>query len=351
MTTRRAFSLVEVAVALAIAGVVIAIAATVVTQMNGTVTHARVRQQADEEAKLLGEWFIFQMRGLGGDDLRPWEAIEVENDCAARGDLPDCGGSDRLTVRIADPDISSCGLIGSFGANVESNLIDSPPLGNGDGLENQADDTCCLDVVGGAAGPSPWENRSAFLIDSDRVVHPVALHTRTSAGGNGCGINLPAGLPVADAKIPGGRLIVATQQVFFRAPTTSGPLVENGLYAFEDANFDDRFDPGELTLIADNVFDLQLALGYDHDKNGRVIEDGSTADELHLNAAGDALPAGFEPASLRQLAVGLVVGVPLPARGAPPTAQVLDGPTRTSTTHHLRGTVLRATLRNIFLFD
>lgn len=351
MNRPRAFSLVEVAVTLAIAGIVIAIAASVVTQMNGTLAHARVRQQADEEAKLLGEWLVFQMRGLGGDDLRPWEAVVVENNCAARGDLPGCGGSDRLTVRVADAAIGSCGLIGSFGASVESNLMDGPPLGNGDGLENKADDTCCLDVVGGAPGPSPWEDRTAFLIDSDRNVHPVALHTRDSAGGNGCAINIPSGLPVASSKVPGGRLIVATQQVFFRAPATTGALVENGLYAFKDENFDDRFDPGELTLIADNVFDLQIALGYDHDKNGRIVEDGTTTDELHFNAAGDALPAGFDLENLRQLAVGLVVGVPLQARGTAPTVQVFDGPARTSVTHHLRGTVLRATLRNIFLFD
>jgi prepilin-type N-terminal cleavage/methylation domain-containing protein len=353
---RKAFSLIEVSVALAIAGIVIAVASTIVVQMNATLKDATIRMRADEEAKLLAEWFIFQVRGIGGDDLRPWEAVAVDNNCAAVGDLPACDGSDRVTVRLVDPDFGSCKLGGLNGVNFEGGVLDSPPLGNGDGILDKNDDTCCFDVFKGQpVGTAPWANRRAMLIGSDRSTHVVSLFNRTSSGGDGCAMNLPGGLPpsiAADTSIvPGGRLIMASEKVFFRSPVTTANLVANGFYEFSDGNGDNLFDPGELTFLTDNVFEFQVGLGYDHDGNGRVVEDGTVTDEWRFNAGGDVLPAAFRDDNLRQLSVGFIVGVPTTSDRPQPSVTLLDGPPRTVPRTHLRGTVTHATLRNVFLFD
>lgn len=349
----RAFTLIEVAVTTAIAGVIVAVASTMVVQIMGAVRIAQVRIQADEEAKLLGEWLVFQMRGLGGDELRPWQSIAVDNDCGAVGDLPACDGSDRITVTVVDPNFGSCRIGSAAGANLISDLIDSPPLGNGDGLPSKADDTCCLDVFKGAAtAPSPWEGRQAQLIDGadDSKVFPLSLGNRTSANGDDCAINVPGNLP-AGATPAGGRLVIATQKTFFRSPVATAKLQANTLYEFVDRNFDNIIDDGELTLIADNVYDLQLSMGYDQDGNGRIDEDASASDEWQYNATTDPIPIPFDDKKLRQLATGIVVGVPITDRNAVSEARLLDGPTRRIPGVHLRGTLTRATMRNIFLFD
>jgi prepilin-type N-terminal cleavage/methylation domain-containing protein len=351
---RRAFTLIEVAVTLAIAGVIVAVASTVIVQLNTTLKMQTVRLQADEEAKLLAEWLVFQMRGLGGDDLRPWEAVFVENNCVAKGDMPACDGSDRLIVRVVDPDLSSCLLTGASGANLEATLMDSPPLGNGDGLFNKLNDACCLDVFRGAVvGTSPWLGRSAIVLDSTRVAHPVRLHQRTSSGGDGCAVNVPGALPPSldRALVANGRLIMASQKVFFRAPATAGQLIQGGLYEFTDIDLDNRFDSGELRLVADNVFDFQVALGYDHDKDGRAVENGLANDEWRFNTAAETLPNPFVDDALRQLGVGIIVGVKVPQDVPQAPLRIFDGPTRSAPKTLLRGTIVRATLRNVFLFD
>ncbi len=360
-TERRAFTLAELAVSMALIGIVVSVASTLIVSINKAVTIYQAKIAADEEAKLLSEWLVFQLRGIGGDEIRPWEGITVNSGadstaCAARGDLPACDGSDRLIVTFVDSSLGSCGLTGNNGVNFNVRLEDAPPLGNGNGLLDKNDDACCLMVVNGAVvSTSLWEDRNAIALDKNRAAFPVKLHNKTSAGGDGCSINVPGGFPAGllNENIPGGTLILGQQTLYFRAPADDNTrgLKKNTLYEFKDLDFDNLFDAGELRVIADNVSDLQIALGYDADADGRVVETSSTTDEWHLNATGD-VPAPTVPAdTLRMLAVGVIVSVPLPPGATSTSARVFDGPLRTGTNAHLRATITRAFLRNIFVFD
>jgi prepilin-type N-terminal cleavage/methylation domain-containing protein len=349
----RAFTLIEVAVAMALVGVIAAAGTTIVLQLNRSLKAQAARQRADEEAKQLAEWLIFELRGVGGEALRPWEAISVQGGetaaCAAAGDVPACDNSDRLVVTFVDNDLPACPLVGNSGVNLHSARQPNPSGG-------PPATVCCLDLFGGAvAANSPWEDRSALVLDARRGVHRVALHNRTSSGPGNCAVNVPGGLPatLATADIPGGQLVGAIQRVYFRAPADDAGrgLRKNGLYEFTDRDSDGRFDAGELQLIADNVLDLQFALGHDRDADGRIVDRTSTDDEWFGNASGDTLPATLEADRLRMVGVAIVVAVPLPAGEPNTTARVFNGPVRTAISAQARATVTRAYLRNIFLFD
>jgi hypothetical protein len=141
--------------------------------------------------------------------------------------------------------------------------------------------------------------------------------------------------------------------VYFRAPADDNArgLKKDGLYEFTDGNVDGLFGAGELVLIADNVLDLQVALGHDRDADGRVLDRTSSTDEWLGNAVGDTLPATVERDALRMLGIGLVISVPLPPDAGDTSARVFDGPLRTAVGAQARATVTRAYMRNVFLFD
>jgi prepilin-type N-terminal cleavage/methylation domain-containing protein len=348
------FTLIEVVVALALVGVIAAAGTSIVLQLNRSLRVQAARMRADEEAKQLAEWLVFETRGLGGDALRPWEAIVVHagddtTACAATGDLPACDGSDRLVVSFVDNTLLPCRLSGSNGANLTVNQI--PPPGGGA-------DVCCLDIADNAvvsSAQSPWRGRGALLVDADGGLHPLRLHNRTSSGGDGCAINVPGNLPASldTSKVPNGTLLGGSQRIYFRAPADDATrgLRKNGLYEFTDADQDSRFDTGEVVLIADNVLDLQVAFGHDRDGDTAVVDRSSEDDEWHGNHVDDVLPATVDRQMLRMLAVGIVVAVPLPAGEGSTSAQIFDGPSRTGVDAQLRATVTRAFLRNIFVFD
>lgn len=359
---RRGFTLVEVAVAIALVGVIAAAGTTIVMQLNRSLRLKAARMRADEEAKQLAEWMVFELRGLGGDALRPWEAIRIDSGtdttaCAAVGDLPACDGSDRLVIAFVDNTLAPCRMTGNNGANLLVELVPPPDgAGSGSGEGGTPPDVCCLDVSGDeVVTNSPWENRTALIVDSDGALHPVRLNTRTNSGGDNCAVNVPGNLPdsLDTSKVPDGTLLAGSQRVYFRAPADDATrgLQKNALYEFTDRDLDGTFDADELVLIADNVLDLQVALGHDRDSNGQLLDRTSTSDEWHGNAVGDELPAGLDTSSLRMLAVGIVVSSPLPPDEGDTTAQIFDGPVRTAVQAQARATITRAYLRNVFVFD
>lgn len=77
----RAFSLLEVMIASAIAGVVLAAVTTISTSIQRALAHQRDAALLDEEGELLEEYFAPVLRQIGQRTVRPWEA--VRSTCSA----------------------------------------------------------------------------------------------------------------------------------------------------------------------------------------------------------------------------------------------------------------------------
>lgn len=126
------------------------------------------------------------------------------------------------------------------------------------------------------------------------------------------------------------------------------------LYRFTDVNGNDAIDSDEATLLADNVYDFQIALGYDFRPADRIVEDrGDDTDEWLNNFLGESLGAGsFANArrnQLRIVKIGIVVGAKAPQdlidRQEP--IKVFDGPTRNDGQVYLKAITSTMLLRNM----
>jgi prepilin-type N-terminal cleavage/methylation domain-containing protein len=74
---RRAFSLLEVMVASAIAGVVLAAVTTISTSIQRSLAHQRDATLLEEQGELLEEFFAPILRQMGQRTIRPWEAVRT----------------------------------------------------------------------------------------------------------------------------------------------------------------------------------------------------------------------------------------------------------------------------------
>ena len=315
--TRRllGFSMLEMAVALAMAGIIVAAGVSAGMQLNGSLVETRKRLALRDEAKRLEEALLSMVQQAGGDPLRPQEALRVENNgCPAVGGLPACpAAKDRLTVVTVDDVLPACKVVGTSGANLE--VFNS----------GATTATCCL-FPGGVAA-SPFEGQTAMLVKDDGTVLDLHLHNVHSV----CRVNVPPGFGnPSPSDLDTGTLVVVRRRVLYTQPDPSLPGALQ-LVQWEDKGSagtpaNATVDPGETALIADHVYDFQVALGYDGaPADGNVVDNASASDEWEFAVPGDALPGSITPDQLRMVGVAVVVGGPL-RTGAPPV-RVFDGNT------------------------
>jgi prepilin-type N-terminal cleavage/methylation domain-containing protein len=333
---RRAFTLLELAVSMAIATIIGAAAVGAGMLLNRIMVDTRKRAVLWDEAKRLEETMLSQLQEAGGDPLRPHESILVENNCGARDGMPPCFGADRITITRARPNVPKCKVTGAGGAvlNVERDAITG---------------VCCLfsNINGGAVATSPFERVSAVLVRDNGSVQSINLHNASEPP---CNVNAPRGQGNPASLSLGPGTLVAVDAVTLYPARQSSVTGEYQLIQWTDAPEgaavgDGVVDPSEILLVAERVFDFQVALGYDgNPENGEAIDLASASDEWFGNAGGDALPAVITPDQLRMIAVGIVVGTP---SGRVVGAQVLDGPARSAPGFYMATTRGSVMLRNL----
>jgi hypothetical protein len=326
------FSLIEVLVSIAIMMALCEAVAVAYVHMFSQSKRAKTHSSLDEQLKYLGNYMTYRLQAVGGGAVRPWAAVWVEDGCAARGPFPACGGSDRITTAALDGAIPECTIIGTVGA---STLQIEKPLG-----------VCCLTAA--------FNNRQAVLSNGDyfsqqylTLADPVGCTVNVSPGAAFGGLNNPPGV---FAGWTSGHLSVVNVATLY-LDTASTELRE-----FQDLNFNGVIDPGEETVLADQIFDVQYALGYDaNPRDGRVTNNNDDTDEWLYNSNGLNEGMGIGgltgalPSDLRMVAVGLIIGDRVNGQ-LPVQAQVLNGPPRSMTDWQLSQSVIRFRFRNVGVF-
>lgn len=332
MGRTRAFTLLEMMIAMAMAGIIAAAGLASGMFINRNLVESRKRLALRDEAKRLEEALLTIVQQAGGDPLRPHQAIVVENNgCPAHSGLPACPTNvDRLTISSADETLPACKVVGVSGDNLD--IIPSGP------------NACCLRPTSPAS--SEFEGRNAFLLRDDGVLVPLKLHNVHG----GCFVNVPPGLgnpPVSD--LGTGTLVAVDTRVLFTQPD---PDLAGALQLIEwrdqgtpTSPPDDLVQTEELTLVADHVFDFQVALGYDGDGDGSVDDTGSTTDEWASTVVGDALPGTISDDELRMIGIGVIVGGPMQSGGSP--TRVYDGDTHTPAGVYTVATQSKVAIRNL----
>lgn len=317
------FTLLELVVAITLGSIAVGLAMQSVLALMASFRTQEVRQEADDDAKMLVDYLVSNLQGIGGGSLRPWAVVKATNSTSA---------SDKLMVLVPDDTLPECSTTGASGANF--NVSSSP--------------SCCLTAA--------FDNRQFIAISASGT--QIGGFRATNVNTSSC--NLQANPGQGANPVPAA---ANSQSTYAPGTIVAGKVIEyyrdsatNTLRIWEDTDADGAIDSNEETIIADRVFDFQVALGYDAKVVDGAIEDSNSAsDEWLYNASGDAFGSGgLNTASnddLRMLWVGVTVGVPATNGARSRVGGVLDGPALNKPGFHLRSVTGKAYLRNLFLFN
>jgi prepilin-type N-terminal cleavage/methylation domain-containing protein len=316
----RAFTLMEVMLALS-TGAIIAAGATfgMVTVFKTTIAMEK-QSQVDQDAKLILDAVLGQVQELGGGNFRPNDMIRIEDNCttsstAGNLTLPACGESDRLHFIVMDDELPQCTIASTNGVNVNFDQTETP--------------VCC--------STPEFQSRGVIVVDTETGNWENRYCHNYQNNGSNCRCNQPSGQGPAGWNPPGG------------AGTGDFDLMTSGYAATIYLDSDnhvlmmagDRNQDGvvESYKLAPNVWDFQAEFLFDLDNDG--VPETATADIASVS----------DRSTLRMIKIGLVVGAEVSSRNVASSGQVLNGPARTASTGHLfRSAVGSTSMRNIYLF-
>ncbi len=354
----RAFSLIEMMAAMVIASVIIAGATGAVITINRAVVDQSRRAAAWDEAKRLEEYLIAMAQGVGGGVVRPFNSILIENagdpappaippstggnGCRDINGIPDCTdadqGADRFTMLRELGTFPLCAITGTTGVNLNVGAGTNP---------------CCLDDASG--GVNSWDGLQALIVGTAGAAS-VRLNSPNSSGPT-CRVVAPPGqgagvLPTALGSVgfPATLVVVESKTLFV-------DRAAHELRSWSDTDGDGDATDDEVTLIHDQVYDLQLAAGFDGlPADGRVDDNRDQNDEFLFNHTADALMPGngnFAAVTRSQLSlvhIAIAVGVPV-GMGSGNEVQLLDRATPVAQPGiYLTQTSSKAFLRNLAVF-
>jgi prepilin-type N-terminal cleavage/methylation domain-containing protein len=359
MHPRRAFTILELSIALAVAGIVVAAASSTGVMVGRLLKLEAKKSHADADSRRIVDFVLTNLQGVGGGPVRPWMSTWVEpQGCGARNGLPPCLDNDRLTLVDVDFNRGSCTI-----ESVSATMIDFEGPDPVTGL-------CCYAWFGvPTGGATDQYAHMPLMLVSGREVWTVAIAS-TEVDASTCQYGLSGISPLSDwtgavgaAPVPAANLTSA-----FPPGATATPVVIRTLFVESDASYASRpsrlvewqdgsvsgasngiVDDGEVRDVFPGVVRFHMALGYDSNPfDGSVTETGGNDDEWFGNAAGDSM-SGLRTSGLRMAEVGVVIALAAVDPGRR-SSGVLDGPAFTSDRLMLRRATGRTMLRNVATF-
>ncbi len=320
---RRAFSMIELSISMAIAGLVTTAAVSAFAGLNRQLTTIGASTRAADESKTLVAHSMVRLQEVGGGSLRPWDSVVVQPPpAAAQGPAP----ATTTTSRVW------------YGLSV-GGAVDCPIHAITD-TEVVTTEVCCLSnmlamVKNGHVCPEGLVAQ-AILADGDtRHQRGITLATVNEAT-HTCRLQTIDGfMSFADrgeqADLVGGVLTPVLLQVLAVDESTH-ELVEH-----RDRNSDGVMADDERLLLADGVYAFRARLGWDEDDNGVEPDEWTTGAEA------------ADRTRLRQIELGVVVGASLHDVRLGNTVS-FGGVDYHVPGQRLEATVSKALFRNLFLF-
>jgi prepilin-type N-terminal cleavage/methylation domain-containing protein len=304
---RRGFTLIEVTVAMAIGLAAVYAGAICVVQLKRLLISAEKSAEADANAKLAVDGLVSSYQGIGGYALRPWSSIYLEQGweagnadmpnwhCDAIGPgIPSCSNTDRLSVvqHFSEPPPVSVTEANWTGLAGE---LQGPTTCGAGGA------TCCFtqDTAGNAVDYTDITHQTAMLISDDGAVRVPARVTAVNGGACTLQYAVPTDAygNVWQRRFRQGDFVTSTVGTLVLVRFNMFFLSSSGdhLIQWWDRNANGNLEGGEATYFVINTRDIQFAIGFDLDGDGRVTDTGSTTDEYYGNAANDRLDTNKYP--------------------------------------------------------
>jgi prepilin-type N-terminal cleavage/methylation domain-containing protein len=349
---RRGFTLIEVAAAMAIAGVVAACALSAFAMLNRRLTVVHAATLANDRSKAVVGGLVARLQEIGGASVRPFMAVKVENAPGETGtsywSVTPTPTNDRLLYATTVPGVPECGVIAAAAGG-------AGPAGSPVGTERVAvtiDSACCSRL-------GRLYQRQVMLTNGTAhrqlFVEAVTIDGAPWAPGAPAPVVTPANVCVAEtvpglvsasdtppatapaASFAGGRMTVVDPAVVYIKEATSE------LHLVRDADMDGVVAPHEDVVVSAQSHAFEAQLGFDC--NGDGVLTTTSPDEWILDGT-DALPAGCDVARLRALEVALIAGAKVNDPNYLSRSRVPPNRTEQRSGVQLRGAVGRAVLRN-----
>ncbi len=332
----RAFSLLEMVMALAIAGVITAAATTATMSIYDASLTMTQSSFAHEEAKIIADLVSTNVLQVGGGRVRPWNAIS--NGCfigesgaltAVNGGVCNEQGGTRLDIVDFVEGTEQLTLQDLNASRATFSLGGQPcPLTAAKGFPSTGVNVVFITNTEGGGF------RGARC--TPRVVAPSTCEcTLTPLGGVGA-----VAVPHVRSTAPvftGGTMLVG-QIVSFERDGTS---------LFERRDFDEDGNV-ERRLISDRIFDFRVLFGHDAQPEDGEIDTLSGGWQTPL----DIRPTAAQPATaLRMARIGVIVGGRLTKPNATTsTASLFGNAPLNAPRFSLRAAETAVTLRNLLVF-
>ena len=334
--SQRGVSLPEVMVVVAISSLIVVAAFTTYTGSYQQYKTAETKSLLSQDVLLLSNYLSKILQEIGGGSTRVWEALWIEDNasCTNRAPFGPCNGTDRVNLAILTFPELECPVTGLSGGNVYA-LNNNP--------------TCCITAA--LLGKQVMFTLNGMW--AQKYVSAVDV--------NNCKVTVTPGqmnLADSDAALPpltgftGGVMSQVDVQTLFV------DSVNHQLKSWVDANNDNVMDATEVSLLADQVYDFQISLGYDFNPaDGTLTDTGNNVDEYTNNAPGanDVQGVGFflnaTPDQLRMIEFGVVLGTPFAVAGSGNQVQLLNGAAVSNPNSYLQSITTKIAPRNLGVFQ
>ena len=379
MKKAHGFTMLETLIAGVIGIVVLGAATIAVLAITNTLNLQKARAGLDEESKLLADYLMAKIQSAGNEYIRPWAVVYAHDE-----------GSSRISHQIDEDQRSDAITIGQ-------------PLGQDMTVEtwNWTLGNKSIDVTAKATkvcGQCPsYEGKHVVIYNSTQTAYYPAYITKqessvvTSGECNGdtandktvvvrCRYDLEPSK--AGAKPINSHLIygvnsdlLSMQEVTFETYylVIRELFKIHQLWGYKDHNNNGRPDAtnDERFTLANDVYDLQISMGYDYAPQDRRLPDYESSDDEWFNNSvndcdaivesatdfnndGYLVPTGAQPKQLRMAAIGITVGKRIRGIGRDKKfsfVQHFNGACLNPYGYHLRGTKSRAMLRSLNLYE
>ncbi len=336
ISNRHGFTLAEMLVGMMIGGLVLMGASQILYQVLLAKKDFDSSINTMSEVNLVSNYLSHQLYMAGGNGITAWQSLKVENNCAARMNFPDCNGTDRLTVAINTTE--PVAGVKTYKASFSPYSYDSTS-GTVTLLAPLAPPASCPLTAVLPPGHILVVDRDTNQVDSRWVTATDVPNCKvdTAADNQGTLLNKSNGV---------NNIYFSSTMYFVDLHTYYLDTAARNLYDVSMVSNNLVFDLAtEAKLIAPEVFDFQLGLGYDTGvKDGVVLDDGSDTDEILYNNSLDTFAKlgnmGAFEADMRELFVVFTKG--LPKKGWIDNSQNFDGPALVAISDYKLSTFKRA---------
>lgn len=341
--SQKGFSLIEMMIAMAITVFFLVISSSL------HITTLRVHRAMEDrvaltqDSLLLVDYLRNRLVGSGGGTVRAWMALWHEDNCGSRSIFPNCNGGDRVTISTIATPFQEC--------SITSTISNSPQRLQ---VAFSSPGVCCLEPQ--TANEVSFFNRPVMITLNDnfhqRYVTNVDLAT--------CQVSLVPGQAAGGDE--GGAITDWSGGMIsqVRVETIYWDPVNRTLHKFADVNNDGVANLNEDIVVADNIFDFQISLGYDFNPpDGKIEQTSNGIDDEWLHNAPSVVEAvGTAPflppmsrAQLHLIQVGVILGgAERGANVSQDSARLFNGPDRTEPGWILQKEFSVLSPRNSFIF-